>query len=69
MFLASPTFSSISLESHLVNGYNLTDLVLFLGGKHTLENMGNLLQEAIEASEDSNIVLEGKPPYFSIPSG
>lgn len=59
-FAASPTFSSLTLENHLVNGYNLTDLILVLNGKHTLDNMGDLLEEAITASQDSNMVLEGK---------
>ncbi|XP_027209085.2 uncharacterized protein [Penaeus vannamei] len=60
-FTASPTFSSITLENHLVNGYNLTDLILFLDGKHTLDNMGDHLEEAIQSSQDSNMVLEERP--------
>lgn len=49
-----------------MNGYNLTDLILFLDGKHTLDNMGDLLEEAIEASQDSNMVLEGNISCASI---
>ncbi|XP_063616052.1 uncharacterized protein LOC134789346 [Penaeus indicus] len=60
-FSASPTFSSLTLENHLVNGYNLTDLILVLNGKHTLNNMGDLLEEAITASEHSNMVLDERP--------
>lgn len=65
-FTASPTFSSITLENHLVNGYNLTDLILFLDGKHTLDNMGDHLEEAIQSSQDSNMVLEGNISCASI---
>nr|XP_053657549.1 uncharacterized protein LOC128706619 [Cherax quadricarinatus] len=59
-FLDICYFNILTLENHLINGYNITDLGLLINGNY-LVNMGDHLTIALNVARDTKDLLAEKP--------
>ncbi|XP_066949154.1 uncharacterized protein [Macrobrachium rosenbergii] len=59
-FVTSPTFTTVTISNHLINGYNVTDLALCLTGNHVVNNMGDQFALILKAAQDARDMLSEK---------